>query len=331
MGVCGSGKTTVAKGISTGPGLGVRRGRRLPLRRPTSRRCAPGSRSPTRTAGPGCEPSATGSASTRGPASPSSSPARRCKRGLPRPALRRDPSRVVRPREAPSRADPGAMEHRHRPLHAGLAARQPARHPRAARRTTSPALASPARAPPPRSRPTCSPRSDCRAAGMHLDRTPAGTVMTLLAAADGRQGPYAGDAQLVAGRLLGIAAVVAAHHLVKLHPFLALMLGSAVLGAVGGHAPPPTSSTSFIAGFGSTAGSVGVLIALGAMIGKMLEDSGGANRIVVDARRPGRAGRAAVDDGRHRGDPRHPALLRGRRRAARARRHPRGPAGPGCR
>jgi GntP family gluconate:H+ symporter len=44
--------------------------------------------------------------------------------------------------------------------------------------------------------------------------------------------------------------------------------------------PPGDIVTSFTTGFGSTTGSVGVLIALGAMIGKMLEDSGGANRIV---------------------------------------------------
>ena len=33
--------------------------------------------------------------------------------------------------------------------------------------------------------------------------------------------------------------------------------------------------------FGTTAGAVDILIALGAMVGKLLEDSGGANRIVA--------------------------------------------------
>ena len=45
--------------------------------------------------------------------------------------------------------------------------------------------------------------------------------------------------------------------------------------------PPGETVKSFVAGFGSTAGAVGILIALGAMIGKLLEDSGGANRIVA--------------------------------------------------
>jgi GntP family gluconate:H+ symporter len=91
--------------------------------------------------------------------------------------------------------------------------------------------------------------------------------------------PYAGDGQLLAACILGILTVVILITLVKLHPFLSLMLGSAVLGAVA-TMPPGDIVTSFVTGFGSTTGSVGLLIALGAMIGKMLEDSGGANKIV---------------------------------------------------
>jgi GntP family gluconate:H+ symporter len=91
---------------------------------------------------------------------------------------------------------------------------------------------------------------------------------------------YAGNAQLVAACVLGILAVVVLITWAKMHPFLALMLGSAVLGAVA-TMPPGETVKSFVAGFGSTAGAVGILIALGAMIGKLLEDSGGANRIVA--------------------------------------------------
>jgi gluconate:H+ symporter, GntP family len=90
---------------------------------------------------------------------------------------------------------------------------------------------------------------------------------------------YAGNAQLVAACLLGILTVVVLITWAKVHPFLSLMLGSAVLGAVA-TMPPADTVKSFVAGFGSTAGAVGILIALGAMIGKLLEDSGGANRIV---------------------------------------------------
>ena len=66
---------------------------------------------------------------------------------------------------------------------------------------------------------------------------------------------YAGNAQLVAACILGILAVVVLITWAKMHPFLALMLGSAVLGAV---ATMPAGETvkSFVAGFGSTAGAV---------------------------------------------------------------------------
>ncbi len=65
----------------------------------------------------------------------------------------------------------------------------------------------------------------------------------------------------------------------KMHPFLALILGSAALAAVAWIAPT-AALTSFTNGFGSTAGAVGILIALGAMLGKILADSGGADNIV---------------------------------------------------
>src|SRR5215207_2584851 len=84
---------------------------------------------------------------------------------------------------------------------------------------------------------------------------------------------------LVLAALLGIATVVVLITWLKVHPFIALILGSAVLGVVAGLGPSPTVD-SFAKGVGSTVGSVGLLIALGAMIGGLLADSGGADRIV---------------------------------------------------
>jgi len=89
----------------------------------------------------------------------------------------------------------------------------------------------------------------------------------------------AGDTQLVVAALLGIAAVVVLIVWAKLHPFLALMLGAAVMGGVAGVAPLDIVD-SFTVGFGDTVGSVGLLIALGAMVGKILADSGGSDTIV---------------------------------------------------
>jgi GntP family gluconate:H+ symporter len=87
------------------------------------------------------------------------------------------------------------------------------------------------------------------------------------------------DSRLAIAALLGIAVVVLLITWAKLHPLLALILGSGTLGVVAGLGPADTI-TSFTKGVGSTVGSVGLLIALGAMIGALLADSGGADSIV---------------------------------------------------
>jgi GntP family gluconate:H+ symporter len=67
--------------------------------------------------------------------------------------------------------------------------------------------------------------------------------------------------------------------LVKLHPFLSLIFGALTVGIVADE-NIQTVLTSFAKGFGDTAASVGILIALGAMFAKLLADSGGADEIV---------------------------------------------------
>jgi GntP family gluconate:H+ symporter len=101
--------------------------------------------------------------------------------------------------------------------------------------------------------------------------------MTLLAAEVEHTG---NSSLLVAAALIGIAAVVLLITVLKVHPFLALILGSAVLGAVAGVSAGDIV-TSFSAGVGSTVGNVGLLIALGAMIGGLLTASGGADQVVT--------------------------------------------------
>jgi len=85
--------------------------------------------------------------------------------------------------------------------------------------------------------------------------------------------------RLVPAALLGIAVLVVLIVRFKLHPFLSLTLGSLTVGAVAG-VPMADVLDSFTKGFGSTAAGVGILIALGAMFGKLLADSGGADEIV---------------------------------------------------
>jgi GntP family gluconate:H+ symporter len=88
-----------------------------------------------------------------------------------------------------------------------------------------------------------------------------------------------GNGQLILAAVLGIAVVILLIAWAKWHPFLALVVGSAVLGLVAGLGPSKTV-TSFSTGLGSTVGSVGLLIALGSMIGALLAESGGADGIV---------------------------------------------------
>ncbi|MCO5992950.1 GntP family permease [Actinoallomurus rhizosphaericola] len=100
----------------------------------------------------------------------------------------------------------------------------------------------------------------------------------------------AGHAHLLIAVLVGIAVIVVLITAFKVHAFLSLTLGSLALGAVAG-APLDKVVDSFTKGLGSTVASVGVLIALGSILGKMLADSGGADQIVdtILAKASGRA------------------------------------------
>ncbi|MBC7596171.1 MAG: gluconate transporter [Kineosporiaceae bacterium] len=91
--------------------------------------------------------------------------------------------------------------------------------------------------------------------------------------------PTAGTGQLVTAALVGIAVIIALITFVKLHPFLSLSIGSLVVGAIANRQLADVV-LSFSNGVGATVASVGTLIALGAMFGKLLADSGGADEIV---------------------------------------------------
>jgi GntP family gluconate:H+ symporter len=100
-----------------------------------------------------------------------------------------------------------------------------------------------------------------------------------LQAADPVVEPVAGSAQLVLAALVGIAVIVVLIVQVKLHPFLSLTIGSFVVAIIAGE-DLVKAIESYSTGFGDTAAGVGTLIALGAMFGKLLADSGGADEIV---------------------------------------------------
>ncbi|MDQ0377181.1 GntT/GntP/DsdX family permease [Amycolatopsis thermophila] len=87
------------------------------------------------------------------------------------------------------------------------------------------------------------------------------------------------DTRLVVATLIGIAVIVVLISKARMHAFLSLIIGSIVVGLLGG-LPVDKVIKSFSSGVGSTVASVGLLIALGAMLGKLLADSGGAEQIV---------------------------------------------------
>jgi gluconate:H+ symporter, GntP family len=90
---------------------------------------------------------------------------------------------------------------------------------------------------------------------------------------------------LTAGPLLAIAAGAIVVLLVliiklRLHAFLALILVS-VLTAFAARIPPSAVIDVITTGFGTTLGSVALLVGLGAMLGRMVETSGGA-KVMAD-------------------------------------------------
>jgi GntP family gluconate:H+ symporter len=104
-------------------------------------------------------------------------------------------------------------------------------------------------------------------------------ALTVLAADTELAQPIASGWHLVLAALVGIAVIVVLITVAKLHPFLALIFGALTVGFVAGMNPGDLLD-SFGDGFGTTAASVGILIALGAMFAKLLADSGGADEIV---------------------------------------------------
>ncbi len=91
--------------------------------------------------------------------------------------------------------------------------------------------------------------------------------------------PAAGATQLIVAAVIAIALIIVLIIWIKMHPFFALMIGSGVM-AVAANMGFENSFAAFTEGLGKTVGGVGVLIVLGAVIGRFLTESGGADEIV---------------------------------------------------
>ncbi len=84
--------------------------------------------------------------------------------------------------------------------------------------------------------------------------------------------------QLIAGLLLGIIVLILLVLKTKIHVFLALLIAASIAGLIGGMAPATVADT-ITAGFGSTLASIGIVIGLGVMMGRLLEISGAAETL----------------------------------------------------
>ncbi|GAB2488381.1 GntP family permease [Nocardiopsis aegyptia] len=86
------------------------------------------------------------------------------------------------------------------------------------------------------------------------------------------------EVQLLAALLLGVAVVVAVILWTRLDAFVGLLAGALVTGSVAGVAPADLIE-HITTGFGGTLAGIGIVIALGVMIGTVLERSGGADAL----------------------------------------------------
>jgi GntP family gluconate:H+ symporter len=87
------------------------------------------------------------------------------------------------------------------------------------------------------------------------------------------------DTRVLIMAVLGIAIIVLLIVALKVHAFLSLTIGALFVGVASGIGAGDVTK-SYENGVGSVLGYVGVLIALGAVVGKLLADSGGADQVV---------------------------------------------------
>src|SRR5699024_7869536 len=83
--------------------------------------------------------------------------------------------------------------------------------------------------------------------------------------------------QMILGLVIGIAVLILLVLKTKIHAFIALIIGASLTGIVGGMNPSDVV-TEITEGFGSTLGSIGIVIGFGVMMGKILETSGAAEK-----------------------------------------------------
>jgi gluconate:H+ symporter, GntP family len=88
------------------------------------------------------------------------------------------------------------------------------------------------------------------------------------------------DTQLLIACAIGLAIIIVSIGVLKLAPFLSILVGTFVAGFVA-HQPLEAIAQAFSKGAGALLGDVGIIIALGAMLGALMAESGAADRLVT--------------------------------------------------
>ena len=86
--------------------------------------------------------------------------------------------------------------------------------------------------------------------------------------------------QMLIGLGVGVVVLILLILKTKIHAFPAMILAASITGLVGGM-DPISISKSITTGFGSTLGSIGLVIGFGVMMGRILEVSGAAERMAL--------------------------------------------------
>lgn len=106
-----------------------------------------------------------------------------------------------------------------------------------------------------------------------------GLGTTVLLAAEGAPAATVGDDLLLGLTISSVVLIIVLIAWAKMHPLIALIAGAAFLGITSGLGAGATIE-SFTDGLGGTIGDAGLLIALGAMFGQLLNVSGAATNLV---------------------------------------------------
>jgi len=88
------------------------------------------------------------------------------------------------------------------------------------------------------------------------------------------------DTQLLIACALGLAIIIVSISVLKLAPFLSILVGTFAAGFTA-HEPLEAIAQAFSKGAGALLGDVGIIIALGSMLGALMAESGAADRLVT--------------------------------------------------